>query len=173
MLQLWLTFLLTITTIHNASADQTYEKATEKLEQRILEVERQTCSVSDLLLSIEEKELDILTKPSVVAPEKGLSFIKARAVCTGSAQGALCFDVRNLPRLKRDNGAVILVTDRIHNDDFSHIKEIAGIFAFKEDPSSHAVIVARVHNIPCLTFYKDDRQANTWCKSPCFNQPLR
>ncbi len=132
-------------------ADQSYEAVSNKLNHLIEKVEGHTMNVADALLLIDEKDIDILLKPSVQNTEKGTCVAKALGVCSGAVQGVLCFNLNELAQLKNEYGSVIWVTDHIRNDDLCHLKDIAGIFAFKEDPSSHAVIVTRVFNIPCLT----------------------
>lgn len=132
-------------------ADQTYIEVSHKLESLVEKVASNDLTIPNALLAIEERDIDILVKPSVIYSDKMNLIAEARGVSTGAAQGALCFDLNELGRLKQQFGSVIWVTNHINNDDLCHLKDIAGIFAIKEDPSSHAIIVTRVSNIPCLT----------------------
>lgn len=148
----YLSLLVLLCTFSYAEATESYAQTAARLELLIDNVQSHRQGVDEALLMIEEREVDLLIKPSVIAPENQIAVLEARGVCTGAVQGALCFDVHDIARLKQEKGAVIWVTEHIKNDDLCYLKDIAGILAIKEDPSSHAVIVARVSNIPCLTF---------------------
>lgn len=130
---------------------QTYAESSKKLETMIAKVANKELTLANALLSIEEQDIDILIKPSVVYSQKMPLIADAQIASTGAACGVLCFDLAELPRLKHEHGQVIWVTDHISNDDLCYLNDFSGIFALKEDPSSHAIIVTRVSNIPCLT----------------------
>jgi pyruvate, orthophosphate dikinase len=132
-------------------AYQTYSTVSHKLESLVEKVNNRDISIPDALLSIEGQDIDMIIKSSVIYSDEMDLIAEAQGTSTGAAQGVLCFDLKELARLKKQYGSVIWVTDHISNDDLCHLKDIAGIFALKEDPSSHAIIVTRVSNIPCLT----------------------
>lgn len=138
-----------------AHAEQSFETVSQKLDLLMKRVENEEITEADALLVIDEKDIDILIKPSVISHGETQPFATGRGVCTGSVQGVLCFDLKNIDQLKSTGQNIIWVTDHISNDDLCYIDDISGIFALKEDPSSHAVIVTRVHNIPCITLSTD------------------
>ncbi|MFZ4773109.1 MAG: putative PEP-binding protein [Chlamydiia bacterium] len=129
-----------------------------KIQNLIHQVEIEEISSEDALLSMGEREIDLLIKPSVLSFEKDAISIEALCLSSGAVQGVLCFDLKEIPRLKAINPSIIWVTSKISNDDLCHLSEINGIFALREDPSSHAVIVTRVSNIPLLSLPKDVEQ---------------
>lgn len=133
-------------------ADQTYSKVAIKLHELIDHVESKKIKISDALLAIDECDIDFLIKSSVLDPETIKPIANANRVSSGAATGVLCFDLKNLEKLKAIHGSVIWVTNKISNDDLCYVEKLDGILAFKEDPSSHSMIVTRVHNVPCLTF---------------------
>lgn len=134
-----------------AEATISFTEVSKKLKNLIADVENKKISVSDALLLIDENDIDLLTKPSVVYSENMNVISEAKIASSGAAKGALCFDIKHLSELKNKYGSVIWVTNHINNDDLCYLKDFSGIFAIKEDPSSHAVIVTRVSNLPCLT----------------------
>jgi pyruvate,orthophosphate dikinase len=147
----YLVFIAVVFYANFIEAYQTYTDVSNKLQNLIEKVASEQMSIPEALLSIGEQDIDMLIKPSVVYLDKMDLIARAKIASTGAAQGVLCFDLLELPRLKKQYGSVIWVTDYINNDELCYLKDFAGIFSLKEDPSSHAIIVTRVSSIPCLT----------------------
>lgn len=133
------------------SADYSYFTSCAKLEELVQKVEGGEIRPSKALLSIDEMDMELLLKPSVVLNGSEKSIFSGTVACRGAATGVLCFDSKKLAGYKKRFGSVIWVTDKISNDDLCYIKYADGICAFEEDPSSHAIIVTRVNSVPCVT----------------------
>ncbi len=146
-----LIFLVSVFCFGCGYAEQSFEQVSTKLTELFKKVEQQQIAVADAVLAIEESDIELLLKPSVINPEEANIIAEGQIACTGASQGVLCFDLSDLDRLKKEGKEIIWVTDYIKNDDLCHLHNFAGIFAINEDPSSHAIIVTRVYNIPCLT----------------------
>lgn len=136
-------------------AEVTYSQVSEMIKNLADKVNGEEITIPEALLSIQGEDIDLMIKPSVIYGDNMKLISEARCASTGAVQGVLCFDLSNLQRLKDQHGSVIWVTDHINNDDLCNLGNIDGIFALKEDPSSHAIIVTRVSNIPCLTLPQD------------------
>lgn len=134
-----------------AYGEESFEKVSSKLTSLFNKVERQEISIPDAILEINEGDIDFLLKPSVVTSNAYDIIAKGHIACTGATQGVLCFDLADIKKFEENGKAIIWVTDHITNDDLCHLHHFAGIFAINEDPSSHAIIVTRVYNIPCIT----------------------
>ncbi|MBA2729011.1 MAG: hypothetical protein H0U49_12675 [Parachlamydiaceae bacterium] len=147
-------------------AEQSYEKVSSNLTVLFNKVENHEISIADAILAIDENDIDLLLKPSVINPENSKIIAEGRIACTGAVQGVLCFDLSDLEKYKAEGKLVIWVTDNITNDDLCHLHSFDGIFAINEDPSSHAIIVTRVYNIPCLTI-----PPNVFRKGNCLITP--
>lgn len=132
-------------------AYQSYENVSQKLTYLFNKVDKQEISISEALISIDENDIDLLLKPSVINPKNHKIIAEGRIACTGAVQGILCFNLNDLEKHKQKNMPIIWVTDCIKNDDLCFLSDFAGIFAINEDPSSHSIIVTRVYNIPCVT----------------------
>lgn len=143
-----LSFLLSLQYL-NAAYD--YAQANKKLNQLIEQVEKNETTASKALLEIDEMDIEVLLKPSVCITELDTPIFGGISVCTGAAKGAICFHAEKLPEFRERFGSVIWVTSTINNDDLCYIQYADGICSFREDPSSHAMIVTRVHNVPCVT----------------------
>lgn len=132
-------------------AERSFENVSSKLTELFDKVERKQLTIADAILEVEESDIELLMKPSVIHPERSPIIAEGKIACTGASQGVLCFDLSDIERLKNENKKIIWVTDHIKNDDLCYLRHFDGIFALNEDPSSHAIIVTRVYNIPCLT----------------------
>lgn len=130
---------------------QSYENVSQKLTSLFSKVDKQEISVSEALITIDENDIDLLLKPSVISTKDHQVIAEGKIACNGAVQGILCFNLNELEQFKQKNMPVIWVTESIKNDDLCHLSDFAGIFALNEDPSSHAIIVTRVYNIPCVT----------------------
>lgn len=161
----FLALALVAMSICDAAESETYSIVSQRLGQLIDRVNEGALTISEALLSIDERDIDILIKSSVIHPDQDVPIAEAQCVCTGAVQGVLCFDLRQIDQFKNKNVPIIWVTDTICNDDLCLLKNVSGIFALREDPSSHAAIVVRGFNIPCLTFpqqiQRDDRGIKT------------
>lgn len=146
---------LLLQSFHYVNADCSYIQATEKLERLIREVEKNKTTLSDALLQIDEMDIEVLLKPSVFTTELDLPIFSGLSVCSGAANGAICFDAARLADYQEKFGSVIWVTNTISNDDLCYLKYANGICSFREDPSSHAIIVTRVNNVPCITLIQE------------------
>lgn len=132
-------------------AEESFEKVAFKLTSLFNKVENQEISISEAILKIDERDIDFLLKPSIISSNTCNVIAKGHVACTGATQGVLCFDLSDLEKFKETNKSIIWITDHINNDDLCHLHHFAGIFSINEDPSSHAIIVTRVYNIPCIT----------------------
>lgn len=136
-------------------AEQSFEVIVSKLRELTEKVANNELLVSEALLEIDENDVELLMKPSVVHADHQEVIAKGVVACTGAAHGVLCLDLADLPKLVEEGKQIIWVTNSIGNDDLCHLHHFSGIFAINEDPSSHAIIVTRVHNIPCITLPSD------------------
>ena len=144
-------FLFLLFSFHCLFADYSYSQAYAKLEELVQEVELSKIGISDALLKIDEMDIELLLRPSVVTSKLQKPAFSGFVACRGAASGVICFDSKKLKGYQKRFGTVIWITDNISNDDLCYIKYADGICAFEEDPSSHAIIVTRVNNVPCIT----------------------
>ncbi len=133
------------------NAYQSYENVKDKLTLLFAKIDSKEISAPEALLTIDENDIDFLLKPSVIDPSHHSVIAKGHIGCSGAVQGVLCFNLNDLEAIKTENKPIIWVTNSLNNDDLCHLQHFAGIFAINEDPSSHAIIVTRVYNIPCIT----------------------
>lgn len=159
---LFLSTLLIVTC--NLSAEYSYVQAKEKLEELAKGVTEEKITKSDALLSIEETDIELLLKPSIKLNSDESPLFTGFVACKGAAVGSICFESKNLKCMKETNGSVIWVTKEITNDDLCYIKYADAIVAFKEDPSSHAIIVTRINNVPCITLVQGATLSNAQVK---------
>jgi pyruvate,orthophosphate dikinase len=150
----YILFALLSLFLHCSNAEGSYFQARDKLEQLIQKVERKEQTTSSALLEIDEMDIEFLMKPSVVTDKLDKIVFSGLPVCSGAASGVICFNAEKLADYREKFGSVIWITNSISNDDLCYLKDTDGICAFKEDPSSHAIIVTRIFNVPCLTLVK-------------------
>lgn len=153
MRYIFLTILLQ--PFHYGYADYNYAQAKDKLERLVQEVEENKMTSSETLLQIDEMDIEVLLKPSVFTTGSDQALFNGLSTCNGAASGIICFDAKKLADYREKSGSVIWVTNIIDNDALCYLKYTDGICAFKEDPSSHAIIVTKVHNIPCITLIEE------------------
>lgn len=147
--------VLLLQSFHYINADCVYVQASNKLERLIQELAEHKTTISEALLQIDEIDIEVLLKPSVFTTELDQAVFSGLSVCNGAASGAICFDAEKLAAYRERFGSVIWVTNNISNDDLCYLNYADGICSFREDPSSHAIIVTRVHNVPCVTLIQE------------------
>ena len=128
-----------------------YQHSQTKVLKLIEAVDKKAKTKSEALLEINEFDIEVLLKPSVIEGESATVAFIGKPACTGAVSGVVCFEAHKLEEYRDKFGTVIWVTNHINNDDLCYLKYADAICAFKEDPSSHAIIVTRVNNVPCIT----------------------
>lgn len=132
-----------------------YKNNLKKLDVICKKVKDSILEIPEAILKINDVNLEMLFKPSVIIDHSAQKITTGYSITKSVACAHLYIDKAKAITLARSGNAVIWVTDRIYNDDIAVLKYFSGVLTIKEDPTSHAAIIMRVLDIPCLTFVKD------------------
>lgn len=109
------------------------------------------------ILSLSPQRMDLLTKPSFVLKGREKVLARGKGLVDGAVCGSIYSNLRSLLACETVHKKILFV-GKLNNDILSHIKNIDGFVTLKEDPSSHAVIVANELGKPLILVSEVSRQ---------------
>lgn len=95
-------------------------------------------------------DLDKLQRLRIVCPEGGKAACRGMAAGVGVATGQLVLDARRAMDVRRAGGSPILVCNAISTGDIGGIEAAAGVLTATGSRTSHAAVVARQLDKPCV-----------------------
>ncbi len=105
----------------------------------------------DAVTSIQPEQLESLIHPSIIADANSVILTKGVASSPGAAVGRACFSAKTATERARAGEKVILIAEETHPNDVAGIIASAGVLTSKGGLSSHAAVIARGMNRPCVS----------------------
>lgn len=127
---------------------ETFEQAKNKLTFLIQEYKKGKIEIKKVVESVSLSDLSLLIVPSIKLNGNEEKITGGKSIFNGAAVGRVCFSTDSI---KKYSGPTILVKSRMRGDDLGNLSDVSGIWLLEEDTTSHAAIVIRVMNKPCVT----------------------
>jgi pyruvate,orthophosphate dikinase len=118
-------------------------------------VNEEVISKEEAIMRVKPEHVDLLMRPSFdpKAPKKLIA--KGLNASPGAAVGVAIFDAKRAKAAAGEGRAVILVRPETNPDDVPGMLASKGVLTQKGGATSHAAVVARGSNIPCVAGCED------------------
>jgi pyruvate,orthophosphate dikinase len=107
-------------------------------------------SLEEAVMRVKPEYVDLLLRPSFDPDVKKNLIAKGLNASPGAAAGIAVFDAERAKKLASEGQAVILVRPETNPDDVPGMLASKGVLTQKGGATSHAAVVARGNNLPCV-----------------------
>ena len=107
-------------------------------------------SKEEAVMRVEPEHVDLLMRPSFDPDAEKIRIAKGLNASPGAAVGLATFDAEKAKELASEGKDVILVRPETAPDDVPGMLASKGVLTQKGGATSHAAVVARGNNIPCV-----------------------
>ncbi|MGW8177553.1 MAG: PEP/pyruvate-binding domain-containing protein [bacterium] len=113
-------------------------------------VQEKKCSITDAMKLVSYKQYQALSNVSIVPGQGNQPFVSGIPACPGVAIGEVVFSSEKAVQEASEGKDVILVTLETTPEDISGMEASKGILTVTGGATSHAAVVAREMNKPCV-----------------------
>jgi pyruvate,orthophosphate dikinase len=112
-------------------------------------------SKEEAIMRVRPEDVDLLLRPSFDPKAEKTLIAKGLNASPGAAVGITVFDAKRAKAVAEEGQAVILVRPETNPDDVPGMLASKGVLTQKGGATSHAAVVARGSNIPCVAGCED------------------
>ncbi len=112
-------------------------------------------SKEEAIMRVEPEHVDLLLRPSFDPKAERKLIAKGLNASPGAASGVAAFDAQRAKSLTEEGKSVILVRPETNPDDVPGMLASKGVLTQKGGATSHAAVVARGNNLPCVAGCED------------------
>lgn len=106
------------------------------------------------LRMVEPKHLDLVVQDRVLIESSHNPYSEGIPACSGVVTGTICFNIEKIKNVKALGGKAIFLAEETTPDDIEAMDLADGVLTYKGGATSHAAVVARSMNKPCVVGIK-------------------
>lgn len=110
--------------------------------------------IENCLKMVEPKHLDLVVQDKVILESSPDFYVKGIPACSGVVSGVVCQSLNALKAAKAKGYNTIFVAEETTPDDIEAMHLSNGVITYKGGATSHAAVVARSMNKPCIVGVK-------------------